>query len=106
MTAPRVSRDRKYVIVCNEHSGNWAGCLLFWGQLTDDGEKRSFGGYTTGIDRCERYTMDEIVAWSTNFAVYKPGMTLAEFKSHRDIIVEPENLGRLGLKTMTVWYRP
>ncbi len=24
-------RDRKYVIVCNEHSGMFRGTLLFWG---------------------------------------------------------------------------
>ena len=102
----RISRDRKYVIVCNKHSGMWTGCILFWGQLTADGEKRSFGGYTTGIDRCERYTMDDIIAFSTKFAVYRPGMTYEEFRQRRDIIIEPENLEKLGLSTMQVWYRP
>lgn len=101
-----VNPGRKYVIVCNEHSGMWAGCVLFWGQLTADGEKRSFGGYTTGIDRCERYTLDEIIAFSTNFAVYRPGMTYEQFRQHRDIIIEHENLEKLGLSTMQVWYRP
>lgn len=102
----KISPDRKYVIVCNEHAGMWAGCALFWGQLTRDEEKRSFGGYTVGIDRCERYTMDEIAAWSTHFAVYRPGMSWDEFKSHRDVIIEEKYLAGLGLQTMQVWYRP
>ena len=49
-------RDRRYVIVCNEHSGMFRGTLLFWGSRTEDGQERSFGGYTSDIDNCEIYS--------------------------------------------------
>ena len=102
----KISRDRKYVIVCNKSSGMWAGCMLFWGQLTRDDEKRSFGGYTTDVDKCERYTMEEIAGFSPAFAVWKPGMSYKEFRECQDVVIEPETLPQLGLKTMRVWYRP
>lgn len=102
----KINPERKYVIACNEHPGIWSGCVLFWGSLTEDGEKRSFGGYTTGVDRCERYTLDDIVGFSPKFAIYSPGMTYKEFIACRDIIIRPEDLENLGLSTMQVWYRP
>lgn len=56
-----VNSERKYVIVCNERIGTVKDALLFWGSLTDDSkEKRSFGGYTCQIDKCERYTRKEL----------------------------------------------
>lgn len=102
----RISPERKYVIVCNKHSGGWGGCMLFWGELTRDDEKRSFGGYTQGIDRCERYTLEETKGFSPAFAVWHPGMTYKEFRECEDVVIEPENLAQLGLSTMQVWYRP
>lgn len=59
----QVSAERKYVIVCNEHDAMLKGTLLFWGSHTGDDEKRSFGGYTCQIDKCERYTRKELEAW-------------------------------------------
>lgn len=103
----KVSPEREYVIVCNEHSGIWSGCVLFWGSLTDDGaERRSFGGYTTGVDLCERYTLEEARSFSQDFVLYEPGMSYQEFRSHRDVIIKPEQLAGLGLRTMQIWYRP
>lgn len=102
-----ISPERQYVIVCNKHSGNWAGCVLFWGSLTEDHEKRSFGGYTTGVDRCERYTMDEILSFSSDmFTEYRPGMTWQEFRACENVIIQPACLEDLGLSTMKIWYRP
>ena len=102
----KVGPKRQFVIVSNKHSGNWGGCMLFWGQLTANNEKRSFGGYTHGIDRCERYTLEEIREFSPHFAEYRDGMTMQEFLSHEDVIIKPIDLARLGLSTMQVWYRP
>lgn len=101
-----VNPARKYVIVSNVHSGASSANILFWGRLTADNEKRSFGGYTADIDSCERYTMDEIVAFSTKFAVYHLGMTYEDFRKRRNIIIEPKDLGKLGLSTMRIWYKP
>lgn len=55
-----VNSERKYVIVCNEHTAIFKDALLFWGSLTDNREKRSFSGYTCQIDKCERYTRKEL----------------------------------------------
>lgn len=62
--------DREYIIVCNEHNGIFAGCLLFWGHKTEDNERRSFGGYTSDIDNCEMYTLKEIEEKGYNFPVF------------------------------------
>ena len=53
---------REYVIVSNRHQSRFPGCVLFWGYRTEDNEKRSFGGYTYGLDKCERYTLEESIA--------------------------------------------
>lgn len=52
---------RDYVIVCTRHKGVIRDALLFWGTKTADDEKRSFSGYTVDIEKCERYTYDEVV---------------------------------------------
>lgn len=101
-----VSPDREYVIVCNEHSGMWAGCLLFWGHMTDDNEKRSYGGYTTGVDKAERYTEKELNQNGWHFPIYHEGMDLQAFLKERDIAIRPGDLAKLGYKPMQVWYRP
>ena len=49
--------------MCNEHKAMLKDTLLFWGSLTDDNAKRSFGGYTCQIDKCERYTRQELEEW-------------------------------------------
>ncbi len=102
----KIKPERKYVIVSNKHSGGWGGCMLFWGSLTEDNEKRSFGGYTQGIDRCERYTLDEIAGFSPHFTLWKPGMSWGEFRECEDVVIEPENLASFNLQTMQVWFRP
>ncbi len=61
-----VSKDRQYVIVCREHKALLSPALLFWGSLTDDDAKRSYSGYTMDIDKCERYTRDELEKWRGN----------------------------------------
>lgn len=88
---------RDYVIVCNEHSGYYPGVLLFWGELTpDDAERRSFGGYTSDFDHCERYTLDEIRRSGFNFPVYDGRMTSMSFKKHRDVAIKISQLNELG----------
>ena len=55
-----VSEDRQYVIVCRRHKAILPQALLFWGSLTDDDMERSYGGYTMDIDKCERYTRNDL----------------------------------------------
>lgn len=98
--------ERKYVIVCNEHSGNWAGVLLFWGHRTQDNETRSFGGYTSDIDKCELYSDRDLKEKGYHFPKFREGMTLEEFRGYDDVLIEPKYLENLGYKKLRTWYMP
>lgn len=100
------NKKRKYVIVCNEHSGIWPGVLLFWGHRTQDHETRSFGGYTSNIDGCELCSDREIREKGYHFPEYHEGMTWEEFRGYEDIVIEPDHLEGLGYRQMKVWYKP
>lgn len=52
------NNNREYVIASWKHVR--CGALQFWGDLTDDNQPRSFGGYTENIDECEKYTLSEL----------------------------------------------
>lgn len=89
--------DREYVVVCNEHSGYYPGALLFWGEYTqDDAEKRSFGGYTSDLDKCEKYTLEEIQKSGFKFPICDGRMTNKSFKQHRDVAIKISQLCELG----------
>ena len=109
ITPADISPDREYVIVNNIHPPMWAGCLLFWGSLTEDGsERRSFGGYTTDFSACERYRLDEIRAEPgyRDFPLYDPGtMSLRDFMECRDIITRVSDIPSLGVRKIEAWYR-
>ena len=97
---------REYVIVSNRHQSRFPGCMLFWGHHTEDDEKRSFGGYTSGLDKCERYTLEDIHKNGLKFPLYN-GEDEYEFNKIDDVIVKIDDLLACDwLKTMTVVYRP
>lgn len=101
-----MNKDREYVIVCNEHKAVFPGCILFWGNLTEDNAKRSFGGYTSGLDRCERYTEKELKNSMYHFPFYN-GESANEFYKISDICIKVDDLLNLPwLKTMQVVYHP
>lgn len=86
-----VNSERKYVIVCNEHEAIIKDTLLFWGSLTNDNkEKRSFGGYTCQIDKCERYTREELEEFRGNLKAEYPFFD--ELKNERDFFKKGEVL--------------
>lgn len=62
------SPERKYIVVCNKHE-LLQDVFLFWGTLTDDSEERCESGYTNDVDRCERYTLEEIKKSRASFPV-------------------------------------
>lgn len=101
-----IKDKRKYVIVCNEHSGMWRGTLLFWGERTEDNEKRSFGGYTSDVDKCEMYSEKDLEEKGCTFPKYHKGMTLKEFLGYSEILIEPDQLQELGYRSMKVLFRP
>lgn len=103
-----MSKEREYVIVCNEHKGLFAGCLLFWGERTADGEKRSFGGYTSNLDACERYTLEEVQEYCPYIPVVQEDeKVLLSFIDCEDVAVKASVLtNSRRLKTATVIYRP
>ena len=99
--------DREYIIVCNEHEGVFTGALLFWGHKTEDNEERSFGGYTSDIDKCEMYTLKEIEDKGYHFPIYERGMELRDFLKLDDVIIKYSDLMYIeGLKIMKIIYRP
>lgn len=62
--------ERNYVVVCNRHKGI-SGSLLFWGNKTkDNAKRRSFGGYRSNFNECEKYTLQEIKESGYNFPIY------------------------------------
>lgn len=85
-----VSDKREYVIVCNEHKGIIKDALLFWGKLTDDSQPRSFGGYTIQVDKCERYTREELEKFRGEDAKNYPFFD--ELKNARDFFRKDEVL--------------
>lgn len=98
--------NREYVIVSNKHKGIFSGCLLFWGHLTNDNESRSYGGYTSDFNKCERYTLEELQNSGYKFPLYN-GEDEIEFKKIENVIIRIDDLLAFDwLKTMTVVYRP
>lgn len=84
-----VNSERKYVIVSNEHEAIIKDALFFWGSLTDDNaEKRSFGGYTCQIDKCERYTRKELEDFRGNLKEEYPFFD--ELTNERDFFKKSE----------------
>lgn len=57
MKEKQVSNARFYFLISRKWSKN---TLMFWGSVSDDDKKRSFGGYTDDLRLCERYTLEEI----------------------------------------------
>lgn len=86
-----VNSERKYVIVCNDHPAIFKDALLFWGSLTDNRmKKRSFGGYTCQIDKCERYTRKELEEWRGDLKAEYPFFD--ELKKESDFFRKSEVL--------------
>lgn len=91
MKKTNVNSERKYVIVSNEHIATVKEALLFWGSLTDDNrEKRSFGGYTCQINKCERYTRKELEEFRGDLKEEYPFYD--ELKNERDFFKKGEVL--------------
>ena len=95
---------RNYVIVCNEHKGI-AGSLLFWGTHSKDEEKRSFGGYTSDFNACEKYTLKEIEDSNYSFPVYGKGVNHDNYRKVDDFVIEIKRLRVLDCRPMLIYYR-
>jgi hypothetical protein len=98
--------NREYVIVCNRHKGI-AGALLFWGIKTkDEQQQRSFGGYTSDLNGCERYTKDELNTSSLNdFPIYGEDFNPDKWRKQGDFAIRIEQLKELGYRPMLIYYR-
>lgn len=96
---------REYVIVCNEHKSIIPGTLLFWGRRTEDKRKRSFGGYTCDIERCERYTRDELEEWRGDLKEEYPffdEIERSDFFKKNEVLITIQELENLGFKRYAV----
>ena len=49
--------ERKYIAISIKHSTK--DDIQYWGNLTNDSEERCFSGYTSFLDKCEKYTLEE-----------------------------------------------
>jgi hypothetical protein len=96
--------NRDYVIVCNRYKGI-GGSLQFWGYKTKDDEKRSFGGYTSNFNACEKYTLEEIEKSGYNFPVYGKELHHDNFRKADDFIIKISRLKALGYRPMMIYYR-
>lgn len=96
--------ERNYVIVCNRHKGIGNSTLLFWGRETEDNvERRSFSGYTSDFNSCEKYTLEEIENSGHNFPVYGRDCNYDNYRKFGDFAIEIKRLRRLG-RPMKVYY--
>ncbi|KHD34109.1 hypothetical protein NL50_17975 [Clostridium acetobutylicum] len=95
---------REYVIVCNRHAGV-DGSLLFWGHKTEASGKRSFGGYTSNFNNCEKYTIEELQNSGYNFPVYGEQLNRSNWKKADDFIIKISSLKDLGYRPMLIYYR-
>lgn len=94
---------REYVIVCNRNRKNGED-LLFWGSLTRYDEKRSFGGYTSEVDKCEKYTLEDIKSWkgySPEYYVMFDDVDPAKFNEYPDVICTIQQLESIGFHRVT-----
>lgn len=107
-----MNQERKYVIVSNEHKSWPAGALLFWGRHTEDGEKRSFGGYTTRWDKCEKYTREELMQYRGGMVKEYPFFDELnitsdyDFRKHNEVLCTMEELEKIGYALWNVVCRP
>lgn len=90
--------NREYVIVDTRYMKE--NMLVFWGRYTKDSEKRSFGGYTKDLDKCERYTKEELENSVYNFKFYDKDLV---WRKEEDFYIKISDLEKLGCK-MTVIY--
>lgn len=104
--------ERKYVIVNNEYTTWPKGSLLFWGHYTEDDQQRSFGGYTTRFDQCEKYTRTEVERWRAAavdhypfFDEIKPTCA-GDFLKYEDVVCTLEDLHSLGWALWQIVVRP
>ncbi|QAT48567.1 hypothetical protein EQM14_01540 [Caproiciproducens sp. NJN-50] len=97
--------ERNYVIVCNEHKPLLPETLLFWGFHTEDSEERNFGGYTIQIDKCERYTREELESWRGYLKKEYPfydEIKPHSFRKHSEVLISIEQLEKMGYREMHV----
>lgn len=99
-----ISMKRKYVVVCNRHNSIYNG-LLFWGNRTSDENNRSFGGYTSDINNCEFYTLEEIENSGNKFPIYGKDCNRDNYKKFDDVAIEIRRLKGLGYRQITIYVR-
>lgn len=104
--------ERNYVIVANRHRTWPGGSLLFWGRHTEDHEERSFGGYTSRFDQCEKYTRQELLHWRKGDKKHYPFFdeldiaSPGEFGEHEEVLCTLGQLQSIGFSIWTVVCTP
>lgn len=77
-----MSEERKYIAVSLKHSTK--DCYEFWGKRTKNESKRCFSGYTTDIENCELYSLQEFCSKYDNVPVDNDFTSLSDlWKKHK-----------------------
>ena len=104
-----MDKNRKYMIVTKRHEGIIKEALLFWGHLTSDKEKRSFGGYTVDVNKSERYTKEELEKFRNDRHDNKQTMPFYSetddpeyYIKYYDLLATIEDLQKLGYKLFNI----
>ena len=98
--------NRDYVILSLEHSTS--DYLIFWGRHTQDDEQRSFGGYTRDLNKCERYTRDELEQYRGGDRVHYPffdELAKKDFWKQEEVLMTLDDLETMGFYEARVMMR-
>lgn len=100
--------NRDYVIISDHKSIFGDSIPLFWGRRTEADEQRCYGGYTSNVEYCEKYTKEELESNSYRFAFYGGG-GLGEYlkliKIGQPFNIKISELEEIGFKKITVMQR-
>lgn len=86
-------KERKYLIVCNEHNKSHDDFMTFWGHRTEDNEKRSFDGYTYNLLECELYSLEDLE--DLKIPIADNTISKEDFYKLNDLIISKDDLFNL-----------
>lgn len=90
--------EREWVIVATRYSENY---WLLWGSYTEDSETRSYSGYTGDINKCERYTKEDLENCGYGFKFYeKPQDLYGQERDHVFMKLDELKQGRLVMTSI------
>ena len=87
------SLNREWVLASNKHRRN--DILQFWGEYTSDEGPRSYAGYYTDVNRCEKYTTEEKKACERDYPTLDSSASYYELSSTEHFWIKLSELDKL-----------